>query len=135
MYTIKVNYRTGSSFSTEECEDTIGLCWNNVELARKALLALKEHYELYSDLDRYGHNQKTDQDIYNIVKTKYWYKKADKTNNKWYTPVRDWYNYCAVEMDDGSFRRIPTNMWCGYFETLYTAELVNENDKVTFNRW
>lgn len=128
MYTIEVTYQTGDSFNSYEETNTIGLVWEDKQLARKALAAIKEHYTLYSEQESYSRN-KNIQEIRDKAMSSEWYLKAiEGSTDKWTKSPEYWQYNCAVEMDDGSYRNIPTNMWCGYFESLHTAKIVNESD-------
>lgn len=112
MYTIKVSYYTGNSFNTYDTEQTVGLLWENKELARKALRAIKEHYSAYEKGDNhYGEN-------------------PTLVGNAWYDNLKekkDWVFSLACELDDGSYRNISCN-WCGYFEGLQRAEIIVDGD-------
>lgn len=124
MYTIKINYKTGGSFHSEEREDKIGCCWKSKELARKGLQAIKEHHAVY--------RSKGFRDT-----------RSDKTKNKEASKF-DWFDTTEVagfsypeynlllEVDDGTKQRIAV-FWIGYFEALHGAEIVAENeDKDSF---
>ena len=128
MYTIEVEYQTGDSFNTERVSEQIGLVWEDKDLARKALQSIKEHYKLQQELDSYNwkKSRRSDEEIYAEVRSKGWYKNCpdpsgDKKNH-WHAM---W--FCCAELDDGSFRAIPTNMWIGYFEKLHSAKVVVED--------
>jgi len=107
MYTIKVKYQTGDSFHTEETEDLIGCCWDNIELARKGIQAIREHHELY----RYRDSD------------------ADKKARKYEWCYKKYPEFgLLLETDDGSIQKIST-FWIGYFETLHSAEIVSEDER------
>jgi len=106
MYTIKVKYQTGDSFHTEETDDLLGCCWDDIELARKGLQAIKEHHEIYQYKDIDSN------------------KKARKY--KWYNKEYPEYGL-LLKVDNGSKQKIST-FWIGYFETLRSVEIVS-NDK------
>lgn len=123
MYTIEVNYKTGNSFGSHEETGEIGLVFKDVDQAKKALKALKEHYKFYKDFDkRYN---KTQQDLEEIISKKYsWF------DYNYDFKSYDWPMYtCLVECCDGSIRSIPTGMWCGYFERLLSARIVAALDE------
>jgi hypothetical protein len=122
VYTIEVTYQTGDSFNTETCTDTIGLVWEDKQLARKALQAIKENNTLYLEKESYGGRGRDD--IYKDVLKCDWYKPEGEDESDPY-----WWNWvCKVEMDDVTFRNVPTRMWQGYFETLHEARVVCEQD-------
>jgi len=118
MYTIEVRYQTGNSFAKEEQTDTIGLQWEDKALARKALKTLKENYDLYTEKESSWRRSRSESEIMAEAMTKEWWIKSEKC--EWDLKHPSLYN-CAVEMDNGEWRNLPVNMWCGYFETLYKA--------------
>lgn len=132
MYTIELHYTTGNSFGSHKKTNTIGLLWENKGLAKKALATLKEQYKLYSEQEKsYRYNRSNDQ-IYKEVQSKEWYIKALENEKKGYKPdTHYWWYDCCVEMDDGKWRNLPTSMYCGYFETLHSAQikLIGEEDE------
>lgn len=136
MYTIEVSYRTGNSFGSEDCEDTIGLCWEDKELAREALKVIQEHYKLYIEADSCNYMGFRDKsEIYAEVSTKEWFIKA-KEEPFCKKSEYDWHYFCVTKMDDGTYRNIPTNMWCGYFERLHSARVIcteADEDYIEFN--
>lgn len=113
MYTIKINYQTGGSFSTEDTENIIGCAWESKKLARKGLQAIKDHYSIYKSRS---------------FSDKRSYKEKDKEASKfdWYDKDYSEYNL-LLEIDDGTKQEISA-FWLGYFEHLYSAEIVYEGD-------
>ena len=111
--------------------DQIGLVWKDKKLARKALQSITEHYKLLREYESYHwrDTRRSDEEIYLEVIAKGWYKncpdpfkrKTDKFDSF------DTFDFCCAELDDGSFRAIPTNMWTGYFEKLHSAKVVVED--------
>ena len=130
MFTIEVTYQTGDSFNSYEETHEIGLMWNNIELANEALSDLSEHYKLFQEREGYGRTT-TNEDIYKRAKKCRWYQPTH--DRSVYDNENDWsYVGCMVEMDDGSYKDIPTNDWCGYFETLRSAKIIIQSHEVTF---
>lgn len=135
-YTIKVRYITGNSFGSHEEEDTIGLCWQSIELARKALAVIEEHYKIYQKVEVncwQADRKQTNKKLISQVKKTQWYQKsieqlAEDKERSYMMGDNYWYFNCAVELDDGSFRNIPTDMWCGYFERLLEASVYVDPD-------
>lgn len=114
MYTIKVKYKTGDSFNSYDEEDDVGLVWESRELARKALASIKEQYELYQN-DSFTYSQKN-----SVARSKEWCKNLTEE----YADYFEGWKYCiAVEMDNGEYRNLSTS-WNGYFERLYSAEVI-----------
>lgn len=132
MYTIAVNYSTGDSFNSYEVYDEqIGVCWKDKELAREALRIIKEHYDLYTEYSGYG--GRSNEKIFEEVKKKDWYRPDD--NDYWGSKQDMWYCQCKVKADNGEYVKIPTDIWCGYFEHLQEAKIVNlqnDEDRIAF---
>ena len=128
MFTIQVKYKTGDSFNSYEKENRIGLCWKSIELARKALAVLEEHYNYYKDIESGSYYARKEIDkLRKKAMNTDWYKQAvAQSTDDWYKRPDMWYINCAVQMDNGDFRNIPVNMWCGYFERLLEASIVLE---------
>jgi len=109
---IKVNYKTGNSFGSSDEVDYIELAWKNLDRAKESLKRIKNHWEFYKD-------------------NAFIYKKP-----KGKLPVgvtwNDEYRLLMLELitDDG--KAYPYSpFWCGYFETLHKAEIVEaDNDLV-----
>ena len=123
MYTIEVNFATGNSFGSHDETETIALVWKDKELARKALVTIKEHYEYYEKLN--GYNRTTNKQLYRELKKHKWFKQSNKYPND----ESMWGYRCAVELDDGSWIDLDVGVWCGYFEQLHNASIVNVNDE------
>ena len=118
MYTIKVKYKTGSSFHSEDIESDVGLVWESKELARKALASIKEQWELY-ETTSYTYSQKN-----STAKSKEWCTNLSEEYLDW---EEGWQCCVACEMDNGDYRNLSTS-WNGYFETLYSAEVIPVGD-------
>jgi hypothetical protein len=150
-YKIKISYQTGDSFKNEDTESTLEIGWNNLDIAKENLQFIKEHYEMYDDLDIY-HPRKTKEQWYEQNQNKEWfvYEKSlyyndcriDESSKHKYDPHKLKYmpddnmaqNCIKLKLDDGSYFQMYC-FWCGYFERLYYAEIeCDDNDmKITFN--
>jgi len=106
LYTVKVYYTTGDSFSTYDDEEIIGMCWRNKDLAEQAVREIKEHNDVFTE---FGTSDK---------------KKIEKASNF------PWYNVehsLLLESDDGE-RNMVDAFWYGYFEDLHYVEVVECDD-------
>ena len=123
-WTINISYQTGNSFGNEDACDEIGCSWTDLNKAKEALQRIKSHYDAYA------------------ATNDYWSPKgpqaADFAKEPWFWKQDPgvWQHCLIVERDDGTEQRISA-FWCGYFETLYSAEIVsnasfNTDMKVTF---
>jgi hypothetical protein len=111
-YQIKIDYRTGDSFSSEDTSDVLEEVWTNLDIAKQNLVRIKEHYVWYED--RYD---------------KPW-KKGDRVEKpKWltYEDKHDAREIIMLLTDEGKEWQFWAS-WCGYFETLYGAEIILEED-------
>ena len=110
MYRIKIDYKTGNSFGSQDETDFIEYEWTNLDKAKESLKRIKNHNEF------------------------------DKENSNCYTKPKveipegviwdNEYRMIMLELvdDDGNvFKYSP--FWIGYFERLYCAEIVfDDND-------
>lgn len=110
-YTIRVDYRTGDSFGSEETWGELGISWEKLEVAKEALRRITEldKAERYNDSLRWKDGQPIDLSTL-------------KSHSPKYSQV------CMMfPLDDGSEHRDSTP-WRGYFETLRSAEIVPVQD-------
>ena len=127
-WTIEVHYQTGNSFNTEFVTENINLAWKDIDLAKECLNSIKEHYDLYKQFSECGYrSEKTHEEIHKEIRSKKWCV-GDCSSYDTNLPL-------VAECDDGEMRRVPTNMWCGYFEKLESAKVVSIGDsdmEITF---
>jgi hypothetical protein len=120
-YKIKIYYQTGNSFGSEDTSDYIELTWKNLDIAKENLDYIKEHYEMYSDLNGYSYRKKRSNDeTIELYKDKPWFVAE--------------YDFCLkLKTDDGQFMQISA-FWCGYFEALHEAEIIADTSdmKISF---
>jgi hypothetical protein len=112
MYKIKIDYRTGNSFGSHTETDGIEYEWENLEMAKESLERIKNHYEFY--------------------------KKNDHRYTKPEGPLPigviwsgEFGGLLLLELisDSGKLFKY-SSFWTGYFETLYSAEIVDDaNDR------
>jgi hypothetical protein len=104
-YSIKVNYQTGDSFHIEEVTDILEWVWHNEDMVNESLERLNNHYKFYCDKN------------YMYEKPKGKVPKGVVWNNE--------YRLIMLELiDDDGKPFLYSASWCGYFETLYYAEVV-----------
>ena len=130
-YRIQYNYDTGDSFKNEPDNlGTLEMVWENLDVAKKNLQRIKEHYSQYKELNSYSYlKEKSKQEILESNKGKDWFVKGSNSN------YYDSENCIILYSDDGK----PWQFWapwCGYFESLSYAEIIipeEENDmKISF---
>lgn len=127
-YKIKISYRTGDSFHNEDAEDYLELEWDNLDIAKENLKAIKDHYiNVYQPLhEGYSYERhKNQKDIHSQSLNEFWYV------NTWNDGKMDTYitGYCLkLKADNGNLMQMRA-FWCGYFEYLYGAEIeTDESD-------
>jgi len=158
-YKIKYVYKTGNSFNTYTDEGELEIDWTDLSVAKQNLKRIKEHYDFYKEINSYF-SDKTDEELIEENKSKDWFytekrliayeegKKEDycvidkKETKKWKDQgyIIDTIiskdsatNYLILYTDENKpFQFWP--QWCGYFETLISAEIIpDENDmKIEF---
>jgi len=118
MYKIKVSYQTGDSFGTEDVEMTLDFDWTDINVVTQNLKRIKEHYEMYQEMAESYHAP------FKEMKKKYgkkdWF--VDNNGNTW-DPAGTASRSLCLYLDDGAKFNYSCP-WCGYFETLYGAEII-----------
>ena len=128
-YKIKYNYNTGNSFGIETgLENFLELEWNDEDVAKKNLQRIGEHYTQYKSLDSYFTKNKTAAEIFDDNKDKDWFvKKYEKIRNsdEEQISVYEAKHLIILYSDEGNQFQIYAP-WCGYFESLNFAEIVED---------
>lgn len=112
-WTISFSYRTGDSFSSNDTTGELGISWADLDVAKKALARIQEYHKAQE------HNRDVDRG---------WKrgKEIDITKLDGYSP--EYPEVCIMlPLDDGTEHR-HSRFWDGYFEHLYSAEIVPTND-------
>lgn len=111
MYDIKVYYETGDSFSNYSVVEKIGHSWKSKEDAQMALVYIKEHYKAYQKANGYTREH------------------IDVSREPWFD--KDGWQYRLL-VPDGDEMVCISPFWCGYFEALNGASIVEDDDKNSF---
>ncbi len=118
-YRIEYNYDTGDTFRTEEdLTSELEFEWENLDIAKENLKRIKEHYEWYSSKESY--------------------RKKDMDPPSWWncdsgTSMKNMEHYLInLKMDNGKEVQIHAP-WCGYFETLNSAKIIQEGSDMEFS--
>lgn len=125
-YKIKISYGTGDSFENREEESYLELTWKNLDVAKENLVRIKEHYEMYKGYN--AHHSKKLPDIWlRDSRYKEWY--VDKGPDRVHYATQCIY----LKTDDGNNMQMSC-FWCGYFESLISAEIELDNSdmKISF---
>ena len=107
MYTIKIYYRTGDSFHTEDTEQILEGSWDNLVILRANLERIKNHYKYYETI--YGYS------LYKLPEL----EEPENWNKEYPWQI-------TLYLDNGNEWKFHA-FWCGYFETLLGAEIVEIN--------
>lgn len=121
-YQIKIKYRTGDSEGYEDAVDTLELEWENLDIAKENLQAIREHYTMYCDAELslyYSKIGETQQSIIESNKDKWWF-------------VEQYPKQCIKFKADNNNIMQMSAFWTGYFETLYCAEIVTSESDLIF---
>lgn len=125
MYKIKYWYETGNTFGREDDEGILEYDWTKIEVAKENLKRIEEHYKYYEATydGRYIRSQDDKKRIESI--------KDNSKDKGWYVAG----NSCCLKLigDSGEEWQIWAP-WCGYFESLYGAEIITieEGMKISF---
>ena len=128
-YKIEISYHTDDSFSSHDTTDVLELEWNNLDVSKKNLKAIQEHYEFYQKLNGWRLNSLDRQGFCKEVSDKEWFvlNEREIDGEKQYDSGscgRQMY----LEADNGNKMQLHC-FWTGYFEQLQGAEiLVDESD-------
>jgi hypothetical protein len=131
MYKIKYYYETCNSFGRQDDEGYLDLEWRDKSVAQDNLNRIREHYEYYRAIDSKSYFSRPEKE--QAAK-----KAIEKAEGKdWLVPTEKDYDFSHHQIvlytDDGK----PWQFWapwCGYFESLYSAEIVQEDsrDRIEF---
>ena len=105
VYKIKVHFTTGGSFDSYEEDGFIEQEWKNLDIVKQNLKRIEEHYKYYQSL----HTSYRE----TLPRPSFVSKKYDFSFN--------------LITDDGKEYLYSAGMYCGYFETLHSAEVVIDN--------
>lgn len=111
IYKIKVYYKTGSSFGSNDEIDYVDLGWENIEIVKENMKRIKEHYRWYEDFNNH-YKFSPKQNIEKPV----WLKSIDDELAQY---------IIMLKLDDGTERQY-SPFWVGYFEQLYEIELCTD---------
>lgn len=124
-YRILISYYTGDSFGSQDTEDYLDLSWDSLKVAKENLQAVKEHYKMYNHIESppWGEKRLSRKEIHKQYKDKWWFP---ETENSYFL-----HHLMKLKTDKGILMQ-QHNFWCGYFEGLYGAEIVGEDNDMKF---
>lgn len=123
-YQIKYYAETGNSFGKEDYEDVLECTWEDLKVAKEALKRIKEHYKWYEAMGWY--------DSYSFRRAK---GESRPEPPKWWRvkePDKSYsVNLINLPVDNGNEFQMHCP-WCGYFDQLYSAEIIGEDSDMRF---
>lgn len=114
-WTIEINYTTGNSFGSEECTEEVGMAWNDLDKAKEALQAIKEHYKAYEKVNSCSYRSRPNKTTW-----------KDFEHEDWCSEEYPEFTM-DVRMDSGEFHALHV-FWTGYFETLHGARIISSTE-------
>lgn len=117
-FDIRIYYKTGNSFGSEDTSDLLDIPMSSYEIAKENKRRIKEHYKIYQERHSYR-------------------KLTDLNFPDFYIPYHDWGNYKSdtdgikLLIDDtGKEHELLSPFWIGYFERLNEVkiEIIDEDD-------
>lgn len=107
-WTIEIDYITGDSFGSENRIQTVGLAWENLDIAKENLQRIKAHYQYYCSI-RLAYLKAAVNQIVNLAAKEPWFSE---------------YDYCMLLKLDNGTEHVYHTFWCGYFERLNRAKII-----------
>jgi hypothetical protein len=134
LYVIKYKYKTGDSFGSEKRDGEIEYRWTNLDMAKKSLARIKNHYEFYCEYDSSSFSSRSKDQILKELSDKDWFVNENKQGLR---PESFWQFAIYLVSDTGTNfdYHVP---WCGYFEHLLEIEIdfeKEEDTKVVFDKY
>lgn len=128
IYRIEIHYITGDSFGSQETTSFLDPAWEDINIAKENLKAIREHWEFYYTMENSGAlirtRGKTKEEIFNEYKDRWWMVPDFKLNGYDHHRMR-------LKMDNGNFMQ-QSNFWCGYFESLIGAKITPDKSEWEF---
>jgi len=147
-YSIKVSYQTGDSFGSNDVEE-VWEDFDNLDIAKENLKRIEEHYRQYEVLNGYRTSEETKLQTMDENSSKPWFVgiklpyiklvKGDrgideKDIEKYKDEYEIIYKYdntmaenCIIVLADNGVPYQIWCPWCGYFESLYSAEIITNS--------
>ncbi len=109
-YTIDIEYVTGNSFGSQDAEDSLGISWDNLDMAKDALRRIRAFDEHATEWDR---------------KRGASYEERQESFRQLPGYSEEFPEVCIMfVLDDGTEHR-HSRFWEGYFETLKGTIIVD----------
>lgn len=116
-YKIEIEYRTGSSFHTEDTTDSLDGSWTDITIVEENMKRINLHYDWYEE-----------------VNTRSWRKpKKEEIEVPYCVKIHKDYGYTygsVLLLTDDKVEYEVNPFWCGYFESLYSVSCKIENMRI-----
>jgi hypothetical protein len=126
-FAIKYFYQTGNSFGRHDEDGLLDLTWEKKENAQDNLRRIREHYEYYKAVSKnYYRTQEDKAKAEQVI--------SGAASCDWFVKEYSEWGILILKTDSGKDLQIQAP-WCGYFERLHSAEIIEQNslDKITFS--
>ena len=120
-YAIDAQYQTGNSFGNEDASDRVAEC-DGLETAKENLRRIQEHYHWYKD----------QRDSTKQRRREYGFDKSLPVPKPEWLENTEYDFQLRLKTDDGE-TYIICAPWCGYFESLYGANIVTIGEGMGFS--
>lgn len=131
-YKIEYDYYTGNSFGSEDSTGVLELEWKDLQVAKDNLKRIQEHWRYYKSKERIRDSYSQTQVVneLEIVST------VEKEQPDWYVKPEGDYkshnHHCIILYTDNGKPWQIWCPWCGYFEGLYGAKIINAESDLEF---
>lgn len=131
-YKIKIYYQTGNSFHTIDANDYLDLEWNDLNIAKENLKAVKDHYlQAHKPInERRWNDGRTREEILNGIKNEWWFVESKLHNGNLDPYIAG--NCMKLKTDNGKLIQQSCCFWCGHFDQLYKAEIITDDSDMKF---
>jgi hypothetical protein len=122
-YLIKAEYRTGDSFKSYDTSEIME-GWDNLDIAKENLERIKIHYKYYE------YKTSNHRLLYSSKSEKKKWEEFEANLPSFIIISKDYLGYPLLKLltdDRSEYQLFPP--WCGYFETLYGAEIILNNKR------
>jgi len=123
-YQIEIDYDSYDSFNEERCQEPLEGTWENIDVIKRNLQRIKEHYiynEEKNSTGKYRRYEEFAQINYDID------KKDWVVVNKWASGENISENSLMLELDNGKMYQVQA-FWMGWGSSFHGAKAVFYND-------
>lgn len=111
-YKIKYSYRTDNTFRSYDEEGILDCIWTSLEIVKENLQRIRDHYLFYNAQESAYIQDEKNRVLIEEAPSKPWFNKED--------------SFTLFLKQDNGDKLLIHAPWCGYFETLYEAEIIEE---------